>query len=175
MRLMAILMLVLLSACGRPSLGDAALSRNQLNIEDFFVGHTVAHGQFQDVFGTVRERFRVEINGTWDGRVLTLIEDFVYSDGREEQRIWTLTKTGDQTWEGMAPGVQGVAKGEERGDAFNWTYIIDLPLAEGDTMRVAFDDWMWLLSEDRLLNRAYMSRFGVPLGEVLITFEKHGT
>jgi len=39
-------------------------------------------------------------------------------------------------------------------------------------MRVSFDDWMWLLSEDRLLNRAYMLRFGIDIGEVLITFEK---
>jgi hypothetical protein len=31
---------------------------------------------------------------------------------------------------------------------------------------------MWLLSEDRLLNRAYMKRFGVDIGEVIIFFEK---
>ena len=31
---------------------------------------------------------------------------------------------------------------------------------------------MWLLSDDRLLNRAYMKRFGVDIGEVVITFEK---
>jgi hypothetical protein len=37
---------------------------------------------------------------------------------------------------------------------------------------VSFDDWMWLLTDDRLLNRAYMSRFGVPIGEVIIFFER---
>jgi hypothetical protein len=51
-------------------------------------------------------------------------------------------------------------------------YTIDLPIAGGETLRVSFDDWMWLLTEDRLLNRAYMSRFGVPVGEVIITFER---
>lgn len=35
-----------------------------------------------------------------------------------------------------------------------------------------FDDWMWLMSEDRLLNRAYMKRFGVDVGDVTINFEK---
>jgi hypothetical protein len=39
-------------------------------------------------------------------------------------------------------------------------------------MRVSFDDWMWLLSDDRVLNRAYVKRFGVTIGEVIITFEK---
>jgi hypothetical protein len=121
----------------------------------------------------VRRRFEVEINGTWDGKTLTLVEDFVYEDGSTEQRVWTLLKTGADTWRGTAPGVIGEAFGEERGDAFNWRYTIDLPVPDG-TLRVTFDDWMWLLTEDRLLNRAYMKRFGVDIGEVIITFEKQG-
>ncbi len=39
-------------------------------------------------------------------------------------------------------------------------------------MRVTFDDWMWLQSEDRLFNRAYMKRYGVDVGDVSISFEK---
>lgn len=165
-----------LTACAAPSLDDPKLSDRQLDLEDFFVGQSVAYGQFQDVFGTVRRRFEVAITGTWDGERLRLVEDFVYEDGATEQRVWTLTKTGPDTWEGTAPGVIGTARGEERGDTFNWAYTIDLPIpaADGttDTLRVTFDDWMWLLAEDRLLNRAYMRRFGLPIGEVIITFEK---
>lgn len=164
--------LLALAACtGKPSLEDDRLSARTLNLEEFFEGDLIAYGQFQDVFGTVRRRFEVTIDGTWDGRTLTLVEDFVYEDGSTEQRIWSLTKTGDETWEGTAPGVIGTATGEERGDTFNWQYMIDLPVPDG-TLRVTFDDWMWLLTEDRLLNRAYMKRFGVDIGEVIITFEK---
>lgn len=54
-----------------------------------------------------------------------------------------------------APGVIGEAQGEERGDTFNWRYTIDLPVPDG-TLRVSFNDWMWMLSETRVLNRAYM-------------------
>lgn len=170
---LALAAVTLLSACaGRPALDDPHLSDRQLNLEDFFVGDIVAHGQFQDILGTVRRRFEVAITGTWDGETLTLVEDFVYEDASTEQRVWSLVKTGPDTWRGTAPGVVGEAFGEERGDTFNWQYTIDLPLAGGETMRLAFDDWMWLLSEDRLLNRAYMTRFGVPIGEVIITFEK---
>jgi hypothetical protein len=111
------------------------------------------------------------INGTWDGETLTLVEDFVYEDNSTEQRIWTLQKTGPETWQGTAPGVIGIATGEERGDTFNWQYLIDLPVP-GGTLRVRFDDWMWKLNETRVLNRAYMKRFGVDIGEVIISFEK---
>ncbi|SNS25925.1 DUF3833 domain-containing protein [Tropicimonas sediminicola] len=170
--LLAAGMVMTLAACsGTPGPNDALLSDRELNLEEFFAGRTVAYGQFQDRFGTVQRRFAVEIDGTWDGSTLRLVEDFTYDDGETEQRIWTLRKTGAQTWEGSAPGVIGIAKGEERGDTFNWRYRIDLPVRSG-TMRVDFDDWMWLQTDDRLLNRAYVSRFGIRLGEAIIQFEK---
>ena len=95
---------MLLAACaGRPGPTDPLLSDRKLNLEEFFDGRTVAHGQFQDVFGTVRRRFVVTIDGDWDGRTLTLDENFVYEDGSTENRNWTLTKTGPDTWTGTRP------------------------------------------------------------------------
>ncbi|WP_309664973.1 DUF3833 domain-containing protein [Tabrizicola sp.] len=177
MRVPALAALALMAACtGKPSFNDAALSDRKLNLEEFFDGTLTAKGQFQDVFGTVRRRFDVTIKGDWDGKRLRLVEDFAYEDGSAEQRIWTLVKTGDDTWRGTAPGVIGVAEGVEGGDRFNWRYTIDLPVPAADgsakTVRVSFDDWMWLLSDDRLLNRAYMQRFGIDAGDVTISFEK---
>ncbi len=176
-KLLLLPFLVLLTACtGKPSLDDPQLGNQDLNLEEFFQGRTVAKGQFQDIFGTVRRRFDVVIDGRWDGSVLTLTEDFVYEDGATERRVWSLEKTGSETWEGTAPGVIGTATGEERGDTFNWRYTIDLPIPSADgsveRLRVAFDDWMWLMSDDRLLNKAYVKRYGVDIGEVNIWFEK---
>ena len=128
-QLVSIFAVLLLAGCmGQPSLEDEKLSDLDLNLEEFFEGKTVAYGHFQDVFGTVRRLFKVDIEGEWDGKTLTMVEDFVYEDNSTEQRIWTLEKTGDQTWVGQA--------------------------------------------EDRLLNKAYISRFGLRLGEVVIMFEK---
>jgi Protein of unknown function (DUF3833) len=177
MRRIALSSLLVLAACtGKPSFNDASLTDRQLELEQFFDGNLVARGQFQDVFGTVRRQFTVKIKGDWDGKRLKLIEDFVYEDGSLEQRIWTLVKTGDETWRGTAPGVIGEALGVEQGDRFNWRYTIDLPVpaAEGDatTVRVTFDDWIWLQSDTRAFNRAYMKRYGVDVGDVSISFEK---
>ncbi|PSL20968.1 DUF3833 domain-containing protein [Shimia abyssi] len=171
--LIAALSLALLTACGAPSLEQPKLSDKDLNLEEYFVGRSVAYGQFQDVLGRIQRRFKVEITGTWDGEVLVLDERFTYSDGSKETRIWTLAKTGPDTWSGTADGVQGVAVGQENGDTFNWRYTIDLPKADGSgTIRVSFDDWMWLLEDGRLLNRAYMRQSGIHVGEATIFFEK---
>lgn len=169
---LALSALALLAACsGRPSLTDPPLSDRDFELQDFFDGRTVAHGQFQDRFGTVRRRFEVVIDGTWEDDTLTLDEDFSYADGTSERRIWTLRQTGPETWEGTAPGVIGTATGREQGDTFNWAYTIDLPVPDG-TMRVSFDDWMWQVSDTRVLNRAYMRKAGVTIGSVIIMFEK---
>lgn len=159
-------------ACsGQPSIDDEKLSTRKLNLEEFFEGELRAYGQFQDRFGTVRQRFTVDMVGTWDGEKLVLVEDFTYHDGREDQRIWTLTKTGDDTWQGTAPDVLGVAEGQESGDAFYWTYQLDLP--NGDSsLRVRFEDWMWMLDDQRVLNIAQIKKAGFTLGEVTIFFEK---
>ncbi|MEM9813002.1 MAG: DUF3833 domain-containing protein [Pseudomonadota bacterium] len=171
MRWIVLGIILLLGACGRPSLNDPSLGGPKLDLETFFEGEVRGYGQFQDLFGTVRRRFVVDIVGTFDGETLTLVEDFVYEDGSEERRVWTLQKTGPDSWVGTASGVIGTASGTEQGDVFNWQYEIDLPVPDG-TLRVSFDDWMWQLTEDRVLNRAYMERFGVGIGDVIIIFEK---
>ena len=76
MRFLALAIFLVLAACsGRPSLDDPQLSDQALNLEEYFSGSLVARGQFQDVFGTVRRRFDVQIEGEWDGQTLTLVED----------------------------------------------------------------------------------------------------
>ena len=81
------------------------------------------------------------------------------------------TKIGENGWAGSAEGVIGTAEGKTNGDMFYWAYTIDLPTPNGKR-RVSFKDYMWMLSDTRVLNKAYMSKWGIPLGEVTIIFEK---
>ncbi len=48
----------------------------------------------------------------------------------------------------------------------------NLALPDGEVVRVSFDDWMYLLDEDRLINRAEISKFGIHLGEVILYIER---
>ena len=98
-------------------------------------------------------------------------EDFLYSDGETEQRIWHITRTGDGTYEGRADDVVGVANGVARGKALNWSY--DLMLKVGDSrIKVSFDDWMFLQPDGVLINKADVSKFGITIGTVTLFFQK---
>ena len=81
-------------------------------VEEYFAGETRAWGLFEDRFGNLRRQFAVDITGTWDGRELVLDEQFDYSDGERDRRVWTITKLNDHAYEGRADDVVGVARGE---------------------------------------------------------------
>lgn len=66
----------------------------------------------------------------------------------------------------------GEAVGKTAGFALNWRYQLDLALPDESVVRVSFDDWMYLLDDDRLINRAKISKFGIHLGEVILYIER---
>ena len=169
--LIAALLLTLLTGCSGMKPEDFADREPRFRIEEYFAGKTRAWGIFQDRFGTLRRQFVVDIDGTWDGETLTLVEDFVYDDGETEQRVWRITKSGAHSYEGRADGVIGIAKGESYGNALNWRY--DFALKVGDSLwNVHFDDWMFLQGDGVMINRASVTKFGIELGQVTIAFRK---
>jgi hypothetical protein len=160
-----------LTGCSGMKVSDFEESEPRLLIEEYFDGRTRAWGIFEDRFGTLRRQFVVDIEGTWDGREVVLKEDFVFSDGEEDHRTWRITKIDEHRYEGRANDVVGVAEGESRGNALNWSYNIDLRMGD-DTLRVRFDDWMFLQPDGVLMNRARVSKWGFEIGQVTLTFMK---
>ena len=162
---------VTLTGCSSMKPEDFAKSEPKFNLFDYFEGQTQAWGIFEDRFGTVRRQFQVAINGTVEGNLLTLDERFDYSDGEKDQRIWTIRQNGDNTFEGRAPDVVGIAQGKAAGNALNWAYDMNLKVNDS-TVRVRFDDWMFLQKGNVLINRAQVSKWGINIGEVSLFFMK---
>lgn len=162
---------VAVSGCVSNSLEDFSEAERTLRLEDYFLGETTAYGVFEDRFGKIRRQFKVHITGTVEGDTLTLVEEFDYSDGVQDTRTWTIEMLGDGRYRGTANDVPDMAEGQAVGNAFNWSYRVDLPVGDG-TWNVGFDDWMYLLQDNVLLNRAFVTRFGIRIGEVTIAFRK---
>jgi hypothetical protein len=161
----------LVTGCAGPTPADYAAEKPVLDLKRYFNGELTAHGIFTDRSGQVVRRFTVAMTGTWNGGQGTLDERFTYSDGKTERRIWRLTDLGGGRWEGRADDVVGVAQGVAAGNALNWRYTLALPV-DGRVWEVQFDDWMYLVDEQVMLNKAAMRKFGIHLGEVTLSFTK---
>jgi len=72
---------------------------------------------------------------------------------------------------GTAEDVIGIANGTTAGNALRWNYVLALPV-DGRTWHVDFDDWMYLQDDAVMLNTSVMSKYGIRLGEVNLSFRK---
>jgi Protein of unknown function (DUF3833) len=160
-----------LAGCASQNIEQYAAEHPQLDLTQYFNGKIVAHGIFQDRSGLVVRRFTVDMEGRWDGNQGVLDEHFSYSDGQKDRRIWRLTKHADGSYTGTADDVVGTANGKTSGNAFQWAYTLKLPV-NGTVYEVQLDDWMYLMDERVMLNRATMRKFGFRLGEVTLSFQK---
>lgn len=162
---------ILLGGCAATPLAVYQDERPALDLARYFDGEVQAWGMFQDRFGKVVKRFTVRIQTSWKDDVGTLQEDFLYADGSVSRRVWTVRKLDAHSYRATAADVVGEAKGAARGNALRWRYVLALEVG-GRTYNVKFDDWVYLIDDDVLLNRSVMSKFGVRLGEVTLAFRR---
>lgn len=165
------LMLFVLAGCGTVPVDHYRNERPVLDLRRYFDGTIDAWGMFQDRSGTVVKRFYVRIDAKWTGDTGTLDEHFEYADGSRSRRVWTITRLDEHRYRGTAADVVGEAHGTAHGNALRWQYVLKLEV-DGKTYEVDFDDWMYLMDERAMLNRSVMSKFGVRLGEVTLSFSK---
>ena len=164
---------VALSGCASaPVPSDYANETPALDLKTYFNGNITAHGLFTDRGGKVARRFTVDMNCTWVGDDGVLDENFTYADGTRERRVWRIKRGANGNYTGTAGDVLGTAIGKASGNALQWSYTLRLPV-DGSVYEVQFDDWMYLMSERVMLNKAVMSKFGVRLGEVTLSFYKN--
>lgn len=166
-----LVMSLTLSACSSVEVQRYQQQQPKLELKRYLNGDLRAWGMFTDRFGEVVKRFEVRMKGSWQGNQGLLEEDFFYSDGTKQRRVWQIEEIGPGQYRGKAEDVIGEAIGEASGNALRWRYTLALPI-EGRIFHVQFDDWMFLINEQVMINRAKMSKFGVELGEVTLSFYK---
>ena len=164
-------MLVFLTSCAAPDVDYYSQSQPEFNFKTFFNGKLKAYGVVQDYKGELTRKLVVDMDASWDGNKGVIEEDFVYDDGETQKRIWKITLNDDNTLTGTASDVLGIATGESDGSVFHWNYNVEIPY-DGSSLEVNFDDWMYLVTNTRLINRTSIVKFGVEVGEVTLVIEK---
>ena len=163
---LAALATLTLAGCASAPMLDAVPQR-ALVPEQFFKGRTYASGEFVNTIDGSRRGLTALIDGSFDGKTLTLVEYFTYLDGEKDKKTWRLTKTGPTTYIGTREDVVGQAQGRLDGPFFRLTYDADVK-AKGSVITLKFDDVLGLEPDGSVLNRAIVSKWGVKIGEVTL-------
>jgi hypothetical protein len=140
-------------------------------LEPYFIGQVKAWGLFEPRFGGSVRQFTVEIAGRREGDELVLDEDFRFSDGETDRRVWRIRAGADGRYQGRADDVLGTAEGRAMGNSLQWVYDIRLKTESGG-IDVSFDDWLYRFDDEMVLNRATVRKFGIPVGSVTLAFRK---
>jgi hypothetical protein len=163
--------LAALAGCATAPSLDATSGGRAFVPEQFFRGPTYAEGEFVNVIDGTRRGVKAVINGRFDGRVLTLVEDFSYSDGEKDRKTWLLTKTGPTTYSGTREDVIGTAQGRLDGPFFRLTYVANVK-TKTSNYDLTFDDVLGLQPDGTVLNRAVVSKLGVKVGDITLKIRR---
>lgn len=150
---------------------DYRATAGGFKLEQFFVGKLDAHGMVQDMSGKVTRRFVVTMQGRLEGQTIILEEDFVFDDGEKQRRVWQLEPKENGRWLGRADDILGVAEGQLEGFALRWRYDMRLKV-DGSEVDVAFDDWLYLIDENTVLNKSDINKFGITVGQVTLVIRR---
>ena len=141
------------------------------DLVDFFSGNTRGSGFVQDRSGKIIRTFEVITVGDFNNDAGTLKETFSWNDGEIENRTWTLKRISKNEWSGTAPDVIGTAFGTINNDKLRWSYTLTLKVG-GKNINLKFDDQMWMSETGVMVNHAKFSKFGLHLGDVVVSFHK---
>lgn len=142
----------------------------EFRLEDYFRGTTYADGRFSAING-VRRDFKVVLTGKWNGRTLTLVEDFAYADGERDRKTWRFTKTAEGRYTGTREDVVGDTTVRVFGNTARFSYSVYLDGANKKN-RVRFFDRMTLRPDGTVLNNALITKFGLPVGRTRVEFRR---
>ena len=169
--LLPVILILLLNSCSEMKPEDYKNTKPIIKIEEYFQGNVKAWGILQGRSGEGKRQFVADMKGEFDGQNLILDETFIWNDGEKQERRWTIKKVGDNTYEGTAPDVVGIAKGGSYGSAFKFEYKLLIPYKD-KKIKIKFDDWIFKQDEKTAINKATLSKFGFKIGELTVFFRK---
>lgn len=148
----------------------AVASASDFTLESYFTGRTKAVGRFSAING-VRRDFTVDLKGTWDGKTLVLVENFLFSDGLRDRKTWRFTKTAQGQYLGTREDVSGDTVVTIEGNVAKFSYLVALD-PQNPTNLVRFHDTMILQSDGSVVNKALVTKYGFPVGVTRVTFQR---
>ena len=166
-------MTIIPSLLGCSSIDPKIYSKNspKMDIRNYLNGKLEAQGILQNRSGEVIKTFTVTMVGTWRGNEGKLEEDFIFSDGKKDRRVWDIKFSDDNNFTAKAHDTVGSAKGQQYGNAMKMDYVLKVDV-DGKKYDISLADWIYLVDEKTAINVSQMTKFGFRVGTLNISFKK---
>lgn len=161
-----------LTGCSSMQLDDFKNTTPEFVPQSYFNGPLKAYGMVKDRNGKIIRTFKGDLVGSWDKNgVGTLDEHFIYNDGEKLHRTWTMKPNGHKTFIATAGDIVGDAMMQAQGNTVMIDYTMRIPYGNG-TLDIDVRDWLHLQDDGVILNHSKMKKFGIEVGELVITIIK---
>ena len=161
-----------LTGCSSMNIDDFKDTTPEFVPQTYFNGPLRAYGMVKDRNGKIIRTFKGDLVGHWDSNgVGTLDEHFIYNDGEKLHRTWTLKPDGAKKFIATAGDIVGNASMVAQGNTVMLDYTMKVPYGK-TTLDIDVRDWLHLQSDGVILNHSKMKKFGIEVGELIITIIK---
>ena len=163
---------ILLTGCASMKIEDFNNTKPEFVPQEYFNGKLRAYGIVKDRSGKIIRSFKGEMIGSWDKNgVGTLDEFFVYDDGEEMKRVWTLKPIENKKFIATADDIVGESPLIANGNTVMIDYVMRTPY-KSSTIDLSVQDWLHLQDDGVIINHSKMKKFGFVVGELVITIIK---
>lgn len=170
-KLMLMCLFIFLSGC----MSDVSHYQHKtphLDLRQFLQGKITGHGIIQNWRGDVIKQFDFSGYATWHNTHCTFKEKMNYYSGKREKRIWHITELTPSHYIGKTKQVIGQADIRISGNAMNWRYQMKVKVDDND-VTLSFNDWMFLLRDNVIINRNYFKKFGFTVGTLTLYLKSY--
>ena len=163
---------ILLTGCASMKIEDFNNTKPEFVPQEYFNGKLRAYGIVKDRSGKIIRSFKGEMIDSWDKNGIgTLDEFFVYDDGEEMKRVWTLKPIENKKFIATANHIVGESSMIANGNTVMIDYLMRTPY-KSSTIDLSVQDWLHLQDDGVIINHSKMKKFGFVVGELVITIIK---
>jgi hypothetical protein len=160
-----------ISSCVSSNISPSQSNQPVLKIQDYFNGNIKAHGIFLNRKGQVTRFFSIDMKGHWHENHGSLREFIHYNDGKTQLREWQFTLQDANHFTATAGDAVGFARGTQFGNTVQMAYTLNVPV-DNSSYALNFNDSIYKIDDGKIINRTTISKFGINLGEIIITYDK---
>ncbi|MEM6602825.1 MAG: DUF3833 family protein [Pseudomonadota bacterium] len=158
-----------------PASVDATSADLPFDFKRFFTGDVEGWGVFHGRNQHADQHFSAAMHTKWlssDEAILN--EDFIWSDGRKQERKWHITFEDTDRFTATADDIIGKAYGLIEDNALRMSYEMIVTRASGQKINLTFDDRLYRVSEKSIINKTLIKKFGIHIGSLSSAFVKAG-